>query len=169
MADQAVYDVFVGLHVAAAIVGFGAVALGGVYGGNARRLDQPGAVEELHRYFRAPGRLELVVLAVPVFGAAAVAVKVGGRGFDRLWVDLGLGLWALAALLLIGVVRPAGAVLRQASLAASAPGDPGPPAPSQAPSDEAVTSAGRRLQWAAAASDLVFGVALVIMVIQPGA
>lgn len=163
MADTATYDVFVALHVTAAVVGFGSVALSGVYGGAARRLEaktglaHEAASEELHRYFRSRGRLELAVLAVPVFGAAAVAVGPGAGGFGEAWVALGLGLWLVAAALLIGIVRPSEAALR-ASLAALAPEVPEP----------RLRSAGRRLSWAAAASDLVFLVALVVMVIKPG-
>lgn len=163
MAEGAAYDVLVALHVTAAVLGFGSVALSGVYGANAYRLAgktgraQEAASEELHRYFRAPGRLEWAVLAVPVFGAGAVVAGQGGRGFAEVWVGLGLGLWLVAAALLLGVVRPAEAALR-ASLAAEAPGA----------ADPRFRSAGRRLSWAAAASDLIFLVALVVMVIKPG-
>ncbi|MBO0747320.1 MAG: DUF2269 family protein [Acidimicrobiaceae bacterium] len=182
MADEVAYDVFVALHVTAAVVGFGSVALSGVYGGNARRLEQESAAEEMRRYFRTPGRLELAVLAVPVFGAVAVAVGPGGQAFGQVWVSLGLVLWVAAAALLLGIVRPAEAVLRRASLAAERPRLPGPPGGSERSggfdppgcfravggSDSPLAATGRRLQWAAAASDLIFVVALVIMVIKPG-
>lgn len=160
MGHQAVYDVFVALHAASALVGFGSVALSGIYGGNARHLEQAPAAEELRRYFRSPTRFELALLAVPVFGAVAVAVGPGARGsassgFGQLWVDLGLSLWVVAAALLVGIVRPAEALLRRASRTGELT-DPGLPA------------AGRRLGWAGAACDLIFVVALVIMVIKPG-
>lgn len=163
--DKAAYDVFVALHVAAAVLGFGSVALSGVYGGNARRLDQESAAEELRRYFRAPGRVELALLAVPVFGAAALALDPGSRGFGELWVDVGLGLWAVAAVLLLGIVRPAEAVLRRASRAAEVPEEP---VGHGLISERGLPAAGRRLQWAAAGTDLIFLVALIVMVIKPG-
>ena len=163
--DNAAYDAFVALHVAAAVVGFGTVALSGVYGGNARRLEKESAAEELRRYFRAPGRLELVLLGVPVFGAAALALDPGGSGFGELWVDVGLGLWVVAAILLLGIVRPAEAVLRRALHAAEVPGDP---AGDGLISDKELPAAGRRLQWAAAGTDLIFLVALIVMIIKPG-
>jgi len=175
LADGVAYDVFVALHVTTAVVGFGSVALSGVYGGSARHLDQETAAEEVRRYFRAPRRAELVLLAVPIFGAVAVALGPGGSGFGEAWVDLGLGLWLVAATLLLGVVRPAGAVLRRASLEAEAhtgtdeSGGPDVSAdPDAAGTDPAPGISGRRLLWASAASDLLFVVALVIMVIKPG-
>jgi uncharacterized membrane protein len=156
--NQTAYDVFVALHVASAVVGFGSVALSGAYGGHARHLDQETTAEELRRYFRARGRAELVLLAVPIFGASAVLVGPGGHEFGELWVDLGLGLWVLAAAMLVGIVRPGEAVLRRASQSAELADLADPRLP----------QAGRRLQWAAASCDLIFLVALVVMVIKPG-
>lgn len=203
----AAYDVLVGLHVAAALVGFGSVALSGVYGVNARRAGDvrsgrqpaawertPGTVppastpldtdmpdtdlpdtemEELRRYFGSAGRLEWALLAVPVFGILAVLVGPGSGALAQVWVGLGFGLWVLAAGLLLGVVRPAEARLRQA-VAAPAPAQPPaapaapaqPPAPAPAP---VLVRSGRALAWASAACDGLFVVALLVMVIKPGA
>lgn len=200
----AAYDVLVGLHVAAALVGFGSVALSGVYGVNARRAGdvrsgrQPAAwehtagavtapadlpdtdlpdteMEELRRYFGSAGRLEWALLAVPVFGILAVLVGPGSGALAQVWVGLGFGLWVLAAGLLLGVVRPAEARLRQAVAApAPAPAQPPaapaapaqPPAPTPAP---VLVRSGRALAWASAACDGLFVVALLVMVIKPGA
>jgi hypothetical protein len=170
--DRTAYDVFVGLHVASAIVGFGAVALSGVYGGNARHAQRvearDEALEELRRYFASPGWMELLVVAVPFFGAAALVVGPRSEGVGQAWVLAGLGLWSLATLLLLAVVRPAeerlgravAAVVRSAASGEAAGGD-------QAAGSR-LRSAGVTLQWAAAAMDLIFLVALVVMVIKPG-
>lgn len=166
MGDPVAYDVFVGLHVTSAVVGFGSVALSGVYGGSARHIERDTTAEEVRRYFRAPGRLEFALLAVPVFGAAAIGVGPGGHGFAQLWVGLGFGLWVVASALLLGVVRRSGAVLRRASLAGETAHGSDPHLLDTA--DERLRAAGRRLQWAAAACDLIFLVALVIMVTKPG-
>jgi hypothetical protein len=156
--DQTAYDVLVALHVAAAVVGFGSVAMSGVYGGSARRADREEAMEELRRYFGPPGRLELLIAVVPFLGAAALAVGPGTSHFGQAWVAVGIALWLVAAGLLFGVVRPAEATLRRTIKAAPPVDGPG----------HGLRSAGVRLQWAAAASDLIFLVALVVMVIKPG-
>ena len=105
-------------------------------------------MEETTRYFRARGWAELLILAVPVFGAAAVIDRWGGSAFSRLWITGGLLIWAAAAGLLLGVVRPAERRIRS---------EPGPqwPAP------------GRLLWLASAGTDVLFVGALALMVAQP--
>jgi hypothetical protein len=151
MALVVVYDVLVALHVVSAVAGFGAVAISGVYGSIARRPETPGGPEETRRYFQSSGRAEWLVLAVPVLGAAALGARPAGADFGQVWVVSAAVVWLAAAALLVGAVRPAEARIRTANAAG-----------------EAVPAAGRRLMWAAAASDLLFVVALVLMVGQPG-
>lgn len=160
------YDVLVAVHVTAAVVGFGAVALSGVYGGSATRPERDGAWEELRRYFALPGRAELLVTVVPFPGVAALLVDPGPSRLGQTWVAVGLGLWVIASALLLAVVRPAGAVISREM----ASGGGGSHAADVASSGRAarVRQAGSRLRWSAAASDLLFCVALVVMVIQPG-
>ena len=140
----AVYDALVALHVTAAVVGFGAVAVSGIYGGLARR--KPGA-EETHRYFTGRGWAQYLVLAVPLFGAAAMAVRPGGSEFGDLWAIAGWVIWLAASALLLGVVRPAEAAIRA--------------------EDPTARHAAARLMWASVASDALFVVALFLMVTQP--
>jgi hypothetical protein len=146
---QGIFDVLVGLHVVCALVGFGSVAISGVYGAWIRRTDKADDSEETARYFQSRGWPELLVLAVPVFGAAAIGFRPDGADFGDLWVIGGFVLWALAAGLLLGVVRPAENRIRARG------------------SDPAVRSSGARLMWAAAASDVLFVLALALMVTQP--
>jgi hypothetical protein len=143
---QTLFDVLVGLHVAAAVIGFGAVMISGVYGATAARPGQPNAAEEAARYFRSNNWAELLLLLVPFLGAAALGFRPDGADFGDLWVIAGWVLWVAAAGFLIGVVRPAEQVLRQR------PNDAG---------------AGRRLKWGAAACDVSFVIALALMVSQP--
>jgi hypothetical protein len=150
MAAVVVYDVLVALHVVSAVAGFGAVAISGVYGALAKRPERPDASEETRRYFQSSGRAEWLVLAVPILGAAALGARPDGGGFSHLWVIGGIAVGLAAGALLLGAVRPAEAQIR----AAHAAGHAAPPA-------------GRRLMWAAGASDLLFVAALVLMIGQP--
>lgn len=138
----------VALHVICAVVGFGSVAITGVYGAGARHSDRTKGDEETVRYFRSRGWPEHLVLAVPVFGAAAVAEKWGAHAFTRVWVVAGLIIWVAAAALLLGVVRPSERRIRFS-------GQP------------AASTAGARLMWAALGCDVLFVAALVFMVAQP--
>lgn len=143
---QTLFDVLVGLHVVAAVIGFGAVMISGIYGGMAARPGQPDGAEETARYFRSNSRAELALLLVPFLGAAALGFRPSGADFGDLWVIAGWVLWVAAAGFLTGVVRPAEQVLRHTPDAAAA---------------------GRRLKWGAAACDVLFVIALALMVSQP--
>jgi uncharacterized membrane protein len=191
------YDTLVALHVICAVVGFGAVALSGIYGGTASHPDRAGSAEEARRYFRSPGRAEWVVLAVPFFGAGALGVRPGGADFGDAWVVGAAALWLVAAAVLVGLVRPAERRIR-AGVASQNAGEPpagrevGPgPAPGRdvaasaagsvattgddrAPTpgvasapDGDTRNAGRLLMWAAAGCDVIFVAALVLMIFQP--
>jgi len=142
-----VFDALVALHVICAVVGFGAVAITGVYGATAAHPQRPGAAEETARYFSAGGRAEWLVLAVPFIGAAALGVRPDGADFGEVWVVAAAAIWLVAAALLVGVVRPAERRIRTG-------GAPAAPA-------------GRRLMWASVASDVLFLAALVLMIGQP--
>lgn len=150
----AAYDVLVGLHVLCAVIGFGAVAVSGAYGaigrhaGSGRTRHQ--TTEEVRRYFSSPSSLEYLLLVAPVFGVAAMAVRPGGSEFGHFWAVAGVVIWVAAGGLLTAVVRPAERRIRAA-------GDDLP----------SVAGEARRLMWAAAASDVLFVVALFLMVTQP--
>jgi hypothetical protein len=127
-----------------ALVGFGSVAITGVYGAGARHAE---GNEETRRYFASRGWPELVLLAVPVFGAAAAADRWGGAAFGRVWIVGGWLAWLAAAALLVWVVRPAERTMREDS--------------------SGWAGAGRRLLWASILCDALFVGALVLMVAQP--
>jgi len=138
---RAAFDVLVALHVTCAVVGFASVAVSGAYG-----VIAPGSPEEGRRYFSSPGRAELLILAVPVFGVAALAVRPSGHDFAAAWVLAALGIWAAASALLLGVVRPAERRLR------ASVGD---------------RAAARALARAGAACDVLFAAAVFLMITQP--
>ena len=152
--SAAVYDALVAAHVVCAVVGFGSVALSGVYGGLARRVagdprsagGEPAEREEASRYFDSPGWAEWLVLPVPCLGAAALAVNPRKGDFGDAWVVGGIIAWVVAAVLLVQVVRPAEARIRKGV---------------------AALQSGRRLMWASVASDVLFVAALALMVTQP--
>ena len=154
------YDALIAAHVVCAVVGFGAVALSGVYGGFAgrpgtqgddrgappqdRRPDGP--PEEVARFFASRGWAEWLIVPVPFLGAAALAAKPSKGDFADVWVVGGMVIWTLAVVLLLLVVRPAESSIRRGEL---------------------VLRAGRRLMWSSVASDVLFLVALALMVTQP--
>lgn len=137
------YDALVAAHVICAVVGFGSVALSGIYGGFAGRS---GPREETARFFASRGWAEWLVVPVPLLGAAALALKPEKGDFSDVWVMGGIVVWAVAATLLVLFVRPAEARIREG---------------------REVERSGRRLLWSSVAMDALFVVALGLMVTQP--
>lgn len=157
----AAYDILVGLHVVCVVIGFGSVAISGVYGAIGRhspgRQARPEAVVELRRFFSADSKFGYFLIAGPVFGVAALAVRPGGSEFGAIWAVAGLVIWLAASVLLLAGVRPAEHRIRAAL--SKAPEE-------DRPARELPGACGR-LMWAAAASDVMFVVALLLMVTQP--
>lgn len=177
-----VYDIFVAVHVSLALVGFGAVALSGAYG----IVGRSGLSRELARFISGRTWAEFSLVAAPLFGVAAMAVRPGGSEFSQLWAIGGLTIWVVAAVLLVCVLRPAEARLRAAvarispsSPAAAGPCDldeESPEADRPEPGKEGchaitldtdVRVHATRIAWAGALSDLLFLAALMLMVTQP--
>jgi hypothetical protein len=147
----AIYDILVVLHVVTAVVGFGAVAVSGAYGALGRHADPgPETAGDVQRYFSSPARLEYLVLVAPVLGMAAMGVRPGGGEFGDVWALGGVAIWVAAGGLLTVVVRPAERRIRAAG-----------------PDPAAIAPAARRLAWAGAGSDVLFVLALFLMVTQP--
>jgi hypothetical protein len=93
----AAYDLVLLAHVLAALVGFGAVAVAGVY---ALLLVRRGpASEPVRRYYRPgvnwAGR---VLFLVPVLGFVLMAMSGGAWSFSDAWIGIGLVLWAGTAM-----------------------------------------------------------------------
>jgi hypothetical protein len=167
----ALYDTLVALHVVTAVIGFGAIALNGLYGATASHPGRPGAVEEAGRYFRSSGRAEWLVLVVPLLGAAALGLRPAGADFGDTWVVAASIIWLAAAALLLGVVRPAERRIRAALHADRADhaddADHAGTAPVRLDTASELAGAGRLLMWGAIGSDVLFVAALVFMIGQP--
>ncbi len=148
---HSLYVALVVAHVACAVVGFGALALAGIYGWSGRSPDGDRQAEAA-RWFASPNRAAWAVLAVPVLGLVALAVEPGGQGPGQLWDVLALVVWAVAAATWLVVVRPAEARLR-ATVASSGGGT--------------WTADAASVGRAAAVTDVAFVVALVLMLFQP--
>jgi hypothetical protein len=105
-ARDAAYDLVLLAHVLSALVGFGAVAVAGLY---ALALMRSGAsTDAMMRYYRPgvnwAGR---ILVLVPVFGVALIAMSHGQWSYSDGWVSTGLVLWAVAAVVAEMALWPA--------------------------------------------------------------
>ena len=104
--DGEIYRLVLLLHIAAVVVGFGGIALNGLYGAQARQRGgaEGAAIGDANRAVTR-GAASFVYL-VPLFGIALVLLSDGIWGFDQLWISLSFLLYLVAAGLLGAVVVP---------------------------------------------------------------
>jgi hypothetical protein len=148
------YDALLVCHLAAALIGFGAVAVAGWSAADGRKAASPWADERLTRFFK-PGRdwPSRLVLAVPVFG---LALLLGGdrSAISQPWPWAGLLVWLVAVGHLLSLGWPAEHRAQQAL----AGGDD---------ALEDFRSACRKMERAAAVVSVCFLAAVVLMIWQP--
>ncbi|MHB1710653.1 MAG: hypothetical protein ACYCV7_04525 [Acidimicrobiales bacterium] len=111
---DAVYDIVLLAHVLAAMIGFGAVGVAGIY---AVMLGLRGpASESVERYYRPgvnwAGR---IIVVVPVLGFVLLGMNSGPGGYSVSdgWVVTGLILWTVAAVAAEMVLWPTERRLQQ--------------------------------------------------------
>ena len=133
--------------------------------------------EELVRYFKRPAGLWWALLAVPWLGLGALAAEPHGGGVGQAWDLAAFGLWAVAAVVAALVVVPSlhrvGAVLVRPAPGLATPGlaTPGLATPDGMALDGAararVARSGLVASRAAAVCDVLFFMALALMIWQP--
>ena len=138
--------------------------------------DAPPAMtnEELVRYFRRPARLWWALLAVPWLGFGTLAADPHGAGVGQAWTLAAFALWVGAALVAAAVVVPALGRVRATLVPATA--GPRPVALGATALDATALGAtararaarsGRRASRGAAVCDVLFVLALALMIWQP--
>jgi hypothetical protein len=179
------FDVVLLLHVAAAVVALGSVAVAGV---QARRVlaAGPAGLPPALAGFYAPGVnwVGRTLHAVPLLGLALVGLSRGAYGFDDAWIQWGIGLWVVAAVgaeavlwpaerrIQATLARPGAGVVPGAGAAPAVPGAgavPEIPAHLGGPGGGPSAAAGhcRTAFLAAAVLVAVLLAAIVVMVAQP--
>jgi hypothetical protein len=152
----AAFSLLLLLHVASAVIGFGALAMTGVQARRAGRGPGGPGAEGVRRYFR-PGVnwAARALYGVPVFGFLLISSSGGAFSADDGFVVAGLGLWALAAVVAEAVVWPGE---RRIQAVVSRGWDT---------NDGRFAHDCRRVAAGSAALSSVFLVAFVVMVAQP--
>ena len=150
------------VHVASAVVGFGMLGLSGLYGSWGRHLDSAKELRDLRQFFGTPNRIGRSLWLIPVAGGAALWLNHGVRTLDQAWVIAALVCWVAATVAATGVIWPGEAQIR--SLLADAP----PHGKLDVDTEERLAALCRPMVPAAAACDVLFVMALGLMVLKPG-
>jgi hypothetical protein len=163
-AGMAAYGVALGVHIVAAGLGFGTIALSGVYAARCRHVRTAEDQSEVERFFRSPHRVGRTLWAVPVAGGCALWIHDGAGALGQAWAVAAGGVWAVAILLAVSVIWPAERRLRPILTAA---GRACLPFPAASPGSEPAGLC-LRIERAAAVGDVAFVLALGLMIFQPG-
>jgi len=151
------YDLFLFLHLTAAVVGFGGVLLNGLYGAQAKQRPGPGglAITEAN-YWVSVTVAEKAIYLVPLFGFALIGLSDGAWSFSDSWISASLVLYVVglanARLVLVPTQKHMIDMMRE-----------GPPDPMKMATDST------RLARFGAVSHLVFTLIMVLMIWKPGA
>lgn len=164
------FSVLVGLHVLAALTGFGSVGLAGIYGARAARFrpDQPAQdTEELLRYFAKPLRLWWTMVTVPFLGLSALATSPSGGGLGQAWVFAAVSVWLVAIVIARAFVKPSVERVRSMLHEAAMTGRPGDLWPLSSYEARLLARAGTVANQGAAVCDVLFVAALALMIWRP--
>ena len=128
-------------------------------------LGEPdGDAEELRRYFAHPARLWGFLVLVPFLGAGALAAQPNGKGLDQPWVFGALAVWLAATLVAGSLVVPS---LHQMQAVLLKSDDAGASPAARSSLAVRFARAGRIASRAAAFCDILFLVALALMIFRP--
>ena len=154
--DGDLYNVLLLLHLVTVVVGFGGVALNGVYGVLAKRSPGPegAAIGEANTHVTRKWA-ESFIYAVPVFGILLVLASDDVWGFDQLWISLSFVLYIVGLGLSHGVMRPA--AKRMNALARE-----------QRPDPAAMAALEKRLGAVGGVLNLLVVVLIALMIWKPG-
>jgi hypothetical protein len=123
-----------------------------------------GDAEELRRYFARPARLWGFLVLVPFLGAGALAAQPNGKGLDQPWVFGALAVWLAATLVAGSLVVPS---LHQMQAVLLKSDDAGASPAARSSLAVRFARAGRIASRSAAFCDILFLVALALMIFRP--
>ena len=164
--DSGAYKLVLLLHILAAIVGFGAVFLNGLYGAQAKRRQGVEGAAIAEANYDVTHVAEFVIYTVPIWGLGLVGMSDKAWKFSQTWVWLALTLYVVGIAVSHAVMIPSARRLKTLAreVAGRGPAAGGPP-PEAAEMDEL----GKRLGAGGGFLNLLLVVILVLMIWKPGA
>ena len=157
-------------HVLAAIVGFGAVVLNGLYGAESKKRQGAEGLAVTEANHRVSTVGEYFIYAVPIFGILMVLSSHHVWKFSQTWVSAALTLYVIALGVSHGVMIPAvkkmEALMRELIAMGSPPAGSAPAGPP--PQVAQMEALGKRLAIGGGFLNIVLVTIVVLMVWKPG-
>jgi uncharacterized membrane protein len=164
------YKLLMVAHIMAAIIGFGALYLNGIYGAESKKRKGPDGLAVLQANHRVSSVGEWFVYAVPVFGALLVVTSDKVFKFSQTWIWLALALYVVGIGVSHGVMFPT--VKRMEAtmneLIAMGPPPAGAAGSGPPPQVAVMEALGKRLAMGGAFLNVLLVVLVAIMVWKPG-
>jgi hypothetical protein len=161
---QVAYGTALALHVVTALAGFGMLGLSGLYGSWGRHLGSARDLRDLRQFFGSPNRIGRSLWVVPFAGGAALWLSHGLGALGQAWVLAALACWFATTVIAVVVIWPAE---RQIGLLVAALSQSSFPDVTDEAKEELAARC-RPVVPAAAVCDVIFVVALGLMVLKPG-
>jgi hypothetical protein len=151
-----IYRLFLFLHIASAIVGFGAVTLNGIYAAQARKRPANEAAAIMETNFAVSKVGEYFIYAVFVFGLVVAILGKNGDAFDfsDAWLSISMALYVVGLAVSHAVMIPTGRRINEVLRSGGGP---------------ELEPLGRRAALGGGFLNLLLAVILLMMVLKPGA
>jgi uncharacterized membrane protein len=164
------YNIVLVLHILAAIVGFGAVTLNGLYGKQASARKGPEGLAISEANFLVATVAEYFIYAVFILGIVLVLMSDDAWGFGQTWVWLSMLLYIAALGLSHGGLRPRvrKLIALQRELVSMGPPPAGATPSGPPPQVVELEETGRQVGMISMFLHLALVLVLVMMVFKPG-
>jgi uncharacterized membrane protein len=165
--NSGIYKLLLVLHICAVVVGFGGVALNGLYGARAKKAGGREGLAVAETNFWITERVaEPAIYAVPILGILLIVTSDDVWKFDQKWISFSFLLYIVGIALTHAVMRPALKRMNalQAELAAPGVAPAGGGAPPQVAELE---SLGQRVGAVGAVLNVLLVVIIALMVWKP--
>lgn len=157
-------------HLTAAIFGFGAVVLNGIYGAEAKKRKGPGGLAIAEANFTVSTIGEYFIYSVPVFGILMVLASHHVWKFSQTWIWLALLLYVIAIGISHAVMIPSAkrmqVLMRELNEMGPPPAGAAPAGPP--PQVTEMEALGKKLGTFGPILDLMLVVIVALMVWKPG-
>lgn len=169
--DSTGYEIVKTLHILAAIVGFGAVMLNGLYGVAMKRKRGPEAAFMGQTVFEVSSIAQYFIYAVFILGFAALGMSDDAFKFGQTWVWLSTVLYLAGVGISHGLLKPNTKRMNALMAELATMGPPpaaGPPAGGPPPQVAELEERGKKQGMISMVLNLIVIVATYLMVAKPG-
>lgn len=166
--NSGLHKLLIVAHIMAAIIGFGAVYLNGIYGAEVKKRKGPEGLAVLQANHRVSNVGEWFVYLVPVFGILLVVTSDKVFKFSQTWIWLALLLYIVGLGVSHGVMIPTVKKMEATMEELNAMGPPPAGAGGPPPQVAVMEDLGKRLAAGGMFLNVLLVVLVSIMVWKPG-